>query len=611
MNAIPLTKIEGDATVSRNAAMGGNVRVGGSALIKHGLRVEGWADLPNIKGCNKGLFESFEALKAAYPQPRPGWWAMTYATTGSGETLAATYTMYMVDEGVWVSRGTTSTPQEFDTQLFQYLEDFDNLGKRDDELAAAIDAEETARKEADRQLAESIAREVADREDADAALKELLDAEVTARAEADTALGRRIDTESTARVTADEALANDISKVAGDLAEEAATRLDQITALHTDLENEIQNYQTADEALSEAIADEAHTRQSEDEELDGKIAEEVRRAQAAETLLRDDLTALSTDAQETENSLKGLQRSIGMPGGIAPLDSDGTIASRFIPGAMDDVKAFSGCVNSSIFEENGVRFYESTEDTSAAPNSYVVYDTHLQRFLLKQYAGGGTYDFYRTWGDAELWNDVDTGSPHDDKVYVDRTTNKTYRWAEDYGLVVIGTDLALGETAYTAYPGNLGAQLARGLSDEVASRTDADELLQEQIAEHRREVHYLPDNFATEKALFTAAGTYTIGTQPIKPGALLLGCVDECWGVYQYVYFNDEVEIPAQSVQAVPASAPTIAPPAVKHDANVSNPENWARLATLADVEILRSEVAGLVNTTKDFNDDFSDDFSN
>lgn len=128
----------------------------------------------------------------------------------------------------------------------------------------------------------------------------------------------------------------------------------------------------------------------------------------------------------------------------------------------------------------------------------------------------------------------------------------------------------------------------------------ADSELQEQIAEHRREVHYLPDNFATEKALFTAAGTYTIGTQPIKPGALLLGCVDECWGVYQYVYFDDEVEISAQSeeaVQAVPASAPTIAPPAVKHDANVSNPENWVRLATIEDVAALK-KLAPVVELT-------------
>lgn len=121
----------------------------------------------------------------------------------------------------------------------------------------------------------------------------------------------------------------------------------------------------------------------------------------------------------------------------------------------------------------------------------------------------------------------------------------------------------------------------------------ADFELQEQIAEHRRELHYLPDNFATEKALFTAAGTYTIGTQPIKPGALLLGCVDECWGVYQYVYFN-ETEISAQSaeaVQAASAAAPTVAPPAVKHDANVANPEHWVRLATIEDVAALKKLV--------------------
>lgn len=125
------------------------------------------------------------------------------------------------------------------------------------------------------------------------------------------------------------------------------------------------------------------------------------------------------------------------------------------------------------------------------------------------------------------------------------------------------------------------------IADALNTAQVADAELQEQIAEHRRELHYLPDNFATEKALFTAAGTYTIGTQPIKPGALLLGCVDEVWAVYQYVYFYDEVEISAQSdegVQAAAASAPTIAPPAVKHDANVANPENWVRLPDISDM---------------------------
>lgn len=132
-----------------------------------------------------------------------------------------------------------------------------------------------------------------------------------------------------------------------------------------------------------------------------------------------------------------------------------------------------------------------------------------------------------------------------------------------------------------------GADRQSAIAAALNTAQVADAELQKQIAEHRRELHYLPDNFATEKALFVAAGTYTIGTQPIKPGALLLGCVDECWGVYQYVYFDDEVEISEQSEEAVPAAAP----PAVKHDANVSNPENWVRLATIEDVAALKKLV--------------------
>lgn len=128
------------------------------------------------------------------------------------------------------------------------------------------------------------------------------------------------------------------------------------------------------------------------------------------------------------------------------------------------------------------------------------------------------------------------------------------------------------------------------IADALNTAQVADAELQEQIAEHRRELHYLPDNFATEKALFTAAGTYAISTKPIKPGALLLGCVDECWGVYQYVYFNDEVEISAQSEEAVQA-VPATAPPAVKHDTNISNPDNWVRLATIEDVAALKKLV--------------------
>ena len=50
-----------------------------------------------------------------------------------------------------------------------------------------------------------------------------------------------------------------------------------------------------------------------------------------------------------------------------------------------------------------------------------------------------------------------------DKIYVDIATNKTYRWSGS-AYVGIGSDLALGETASTAYAGNKG----KANADEIA-----------------------------------------------------------------------------------------------------------------------------------------------
>lgn len=46
------------------------------------------------------------------------------------------------------------------------------------------------------------------------------------------------------------------------------------------------------------------------------------------------------------------------------------------------------------------------------------------------------------------------------KIYVDSTTNKTYRWSGST-YIEISASLALGETSSTAYAGDKGAELAR------------------------------------------------------------------------------------------------------------------------------------------------------
>lgn len=92
-----LTSIEGDMALGRHAAIGGDASIKGSARIGHNLRVDGWLDARNIKGCDKGLHASLEALTEAYPHPRPGWWALV------GTTIPAT--LCVVEDGCWTSTG--------------------------------------------------------------------------------------------------------------------------------------------------------------------------------------------------------------------------------------------------------------------------------------------------------------------------------------------------------------------------------------------------------------------------------------------------------------------------------------------------------------------------
>ena len=95
----------------------------------------------------------------------------------------------------------------------------------------------------------------------------------------------------------------------------------------------------------------------------------------------------------------------GAAGGVAELDSSGKVPSSQLPSYVDDVK--EGYLNST----DG-KFYEESTYTTEIP--------------------------------AEA-----------DKIYVDKATNKTYRWSGS-AYVTVGTDLALGETSSTAYRGDRG-----------------------------------------------------------------------------------------------------------------------------------------------------------
>lgn len=89
--------VERDAAIGRHATVGGNAVVRGGATVEHNLRVKGWLEAPNIKDANKGLFAEEEKLRAIYPRPENGWWALV------GETLPAD--IYIAEGGKWIFTG--------------------------------------------------------------------------------------------------------------------------------------------------------------------------------------------------------------------------------------------------------------------------------------------------------------------------------------------------------------------------------------------------------------------------------------------------------------------------------------------------------------------------
>ena len=155
----------------------------------------------------------------------------------------------------------------------------------------------------------------------------------------------------------------------------------------------------------------------------------------------------------TESGIKAITNSKGMSNGIAPLDGSGRIPARYIPGAMDDVKEFDG------FTDETANPISITGDVSVKFNAIV-------GCFIACHARTIDADYANNWDNADSYGtfSLDGRIPDSDKVYVDKMTNKTYRWSGSQ-MVVIGSDLALGHTDSTAFPGNEGAQLQENLKN--------------------------------------------------------------------------------------------------------------------------------------------------
>lgn len=167
-------------------------------------------------------------------------------------------------------------------------------------------------------------------------------------------------------------------------------------------------------------------------------------------------------ADEAKRTADGLTQQKAQPDGIAPLDSEGKIPASHLPSYVDDVIEFDSTVSGITAQQ------QPSVKRSTDANCKVVYDRDNNVFVLAVTSEEETHSttYYCKWIDSEIFGAVSIKGriPVSGKVYIDNSDNITYRWSGTK-LAPIGSDLALGHTSATAFPGNEGKQLQDNMTD--------------------------------------------------------------------------------------------------------------------------------------------------
>lgn len=161
----------------------------------------------------------------------------------------------------------------------------------------------------------------------------------------------------------------------------------------------------------------------------------------------------------------------GAASGICPLNSSSKVDSKYLPSYVDDVMEFNGIINfTNVNDVVGLGQYKN--------KTYVTTSTAVASYANKIIKFGANTKV----GD---WIVEDLVA---DKIYVDVTNNKTYRWSGT-NLVEIGSGgVVIGEIEGTAYDGAKGkkvtdivASLPTKLIDVQGNSTERNESYYRQI----------------------------------------------------------------------------------------------------------------------------------
>lgn len=268
-----------------------------------------------------------------------------------------------------------------------------------------------------------------------------------------------------------------------------------LTSSSSAVQNALSAIRQAESAVT--AAEVAKTTASEAKSIAEAAKSQAANAQGNANIAIEKAEAAHTLAQKHENA-------IGLPSGIAPLDESGIVPARYLPSYLDDVVEFNGMLQLTP---------PSIEAASTANPGAIYYCTATNTFICR---GGGSavgdvvIKYFNNWFGAEPYGDFSVNGrvPVRSKIYLDVATNKQYRWSGTT-LVTTGSDLALGYTDTTAFPGNEGAQLqtdVEDLQEELSVKADVYDL--GLVEAHLNGVQILPFN-----------GTYDASHGRIPPTA--------------------------------------------------------------------------------------------
>lgn len=450
--------LDGDVSVGRNLATGGDANIQGSATIGHNLKVKGWLEADNIKDTCKGMFETVEKLRLAYPLPKDGWWALV------GDSLPAK--IYLSEAGEWNASGGTSGLPTLDSQQLEEIlgnfpamqEDISNNKKAIDqtkENLSALQQQHTLDKSA---LDATIATEQAERSQTDLNLQEAIDAEVQSRTSEDNAIKQELATETVNRQAGDNSLD-------GKITAETTARTDADTALGERIDNLSTAMDNGDQELHEALRDEEHNRQSADTKLRERITT-LENVGAGKVVKRLSANYVSNgDLINPENDLELISTLVDNKGAE-------TTEKITIPSATNN--------NDGIMSKEKARFLSSLAGLQlfGASDGYsnepvATNDTVTLNFPLMEVNNQGDYSQSDTGTDYVLKAATATEAglmSTDDKNKLDAMEDK-----------IITRVLSIEETIRQDF-GDADTELDNRINEETTVRTEADTAINAEIA---------------------------------------------------------------------------------------------------------------------------------